>query len=288
VSPLTKIFVMLLVITSLLNAAATVVYVNKEQLVDQDAKALASANNALNVEKQQAIQDAQTARAQLSAQEQLAATEAATKQTSLDKAEADLAAKDADNNLLLRNNETLNANLQGLNAQLAIALSANKQDDQTLSDLRDTNNKLVQSQAENAAGLARQRQLADTYGRQVEYLTEQMKKSDDLIKAYSTVINEHHLTVPANQPTSYNGPPVSGVVQDKQNINGVTYLTISVGSADNVQPGMQFRVVDAQQQKFLGIMTVTQADVNTSVGRIQAAGTIDQVGPGDEVTSDFQ
>jgi hypothetical protein len=288
VSPLTKIFVMLLVITSLLNAAATVVYVNKEQLVDQDAKALASANNALNVEKQQAIQDAQTARAQLSAQEQLAATEAATKQTSLDKAEADLAAKDADNNLLLRNNETLNANLQGLNAQLAIALSANKQDDQTLSDLRDTNNKLVQSQAENDAGLARQRQLADTYGRQVEYLTEQMKKSDDLIKAYSTVINEHHLTVPANQPTSYNGPPVSGVVQDKQNINGVTYLTISVGSADNVQPGMQFRVVDAQQQKFLGIMTVTQADVNTSVGRIQAAGTIDQVGPGDEVTSDFQ
>jgi hypothetical protein len=288
VSPLTKIFVMLLVVTSLLNAAATVVYVNKAQLVDQDAKALASANNALNVEKQQAIQDAQTARAQLSAQEQLAATEAATKQTALDKAEADLAAKDADNNLLLRNNETLNANLQGLNAQLAIALSANKQDDQTLADLRDTNNKLVQSQAENDAGLARQRQLADTYGRQVEYLTEQMKKSDDLIKAYSTVINEHHLTVPANQPTSYNGPPVSGVVQDKQNINGVTYLTISVGSADNVQPGMQFRVVDAQQQKFLGIMTVTQADVNTSVGRIQAAGTIDQVGPGDEVTSDFQ
>jgi len=290
VSPLTKIFVMLLVVTSLLNAAATVVYVNKEQLVDQDARALGAKNNSLMLQVQQASLDAQTARAQLTAQEQVAATDAANKQTALDKAEADLAAKDADNNLLLRNNETLNANLQGLNAQLAIALAANKQYAQTLSDLRDTNNKLVQAQAEDDAGLARQRQLADTYGRQVEYLTEQMKKSDDLIKAYSTVINEHHLTVPLNEPTSYNGPPVNGVVQDKQNINGVTYLTISVGSADNVQPGMQFRVVDSQQQppKFLGILTVTQADVNTAVGRIEAAGSIDQVGPGDEVTSDFQ
>lgn len=62
-SPLTKIFVMLLVVTSLLNAAATVVYVNKQQLTDLDARALASRNGALATTNQQLLQDAQTARA---------------------------------------------------------------------------------------------------------------------------------------------------------------------------------------------------------------------------------
>src|ERR1700722_8855454 len=263
---------MLLVVTSLLNAAATVVYVNKEQLTDLDFKSLANKYSALQRDYQAAQADAATARGQLVAQEQQAATEGASRQSALEKANADVAAKDADNKLLLRNNEAMEANLQQLNAQLGIALAANKQDDQTINDLRDSNNKLIQSQAENDAGLARQRQLAETYGRQVEYLTEQAKKSEDLIKAYSAVITEHHLSVPLNQPVGYSGPPVSGVVQNKQTINGVTYLTISVGSADNVQPGMEFRVVDSQSQppKFLGIMTVTQADVNSAIGRLTA------------------
>jgi len=289
VSPLTKIFVMLLVVTSLLNAAATVVYVNKEQLTDLDYKSMALKYSALQRDYQSAQSDAATVRGQLVAAEQQAATEGAARQSALEKANADLAAKDADYKLQLRNNESLEANLQQLNAQLAIALSANKQDDQTISDLRDSNNKLIQSQAENDAGLARQRELAETYGRQVEYLTEQMKKSGDLIKAYSAVISDHHLTVPTQQQVSYSGPPVSGTVQDKQTINGVTYLTISVGSADNVQAGMEFRIVDSQSQppKFLGIMTVTQADVNSAVGRVNAdPNSLSAVDRGDEVTTD--
>jgi len=289
VSPLTKIFVMLLVVVSLLNAAATVVYVNKEQLMDSDYKSLASQNSALQLQLMTAKSDAATARSQLEARDQQATTEANARQTALDKANADLAALDADNKLMHRNIEALQANYSTLTDQLAISLASNQQDAKTVADLRDSNNKLIQSQAENDAGLARQRQLAETYGRQVEYLTEQQKKSEDLIKAYSSVINEHHLTVPLEQPTSYSGPPVSGIVQDKQNINGVTYVTISVGSADNVQPGMEFRVVDAnsQPQQFLGILTVTQADVNTAIGRINADSTsLDKVSRGDEVTTD--
>jgi chromosome segregation ATPase len=290
VSPLTKIFVMLLVVVSLLNAAATVVYVNKEQLMDSDYKSLASQNSALQLQLMTAKSDAATARSQLEARDQQATTEANARQTALDKANADLAALDADNKLMHRNIEALQANYSTLTDQLAISLASNQQDSKTIADLRDSNNKLIQSQAENDAGLARQRQLAETYGRQVEYLTEQEKKSEDLIKAYSSVITEHHLTVPLEQqPTSYNGPPVSGIVQDKQNINGMTYVTISVGSADNVQPGMEFRVVDAnaQPQQFLGILTVTQADVNTAIGRINAdSASLDKVSRGDEVTTD--
>jgi hypothetical protein len=281
---------MLLVVVSLLNAAATVVYVNKEQTTDEDYRALLAKNESLGRDIQVATADAGTARAQLVSQQQLAASEAAARQAAMDKATADLAAKSAENNQLLRNNEAQEANVQGLNAQLAIALQTNKDQTQSLNDLRDANNKLVQSQADSDAAVSRQRELAETYGRQVEYLQEQLKKSQDLVKSYSTVIDQNHLTVPAEpSAVSFSGPPVSGTVQDKQLVNGVTYLTISVGSADNVQPGMEFRVVDAQAQphQFLGILTITQADANSSVGRLLAdSQSADKIQKGNEVTSD--
>ena len=100
-SPLTKIFVMLLVVTSLLNAAATVVYVNKEQLTDLDYKSLANKNSSLQRDYQAAQADAATARGQLMAQEQQSATEGAARQGALDKANADMSA----------NNVTLQAQL---------------------------------------------------------------------------------------------------------------------------------------------------------------------------------
>jgi hypothetical protein len=284
---------MLLVVSSLLNAAAIVVYVNKEQTTTMAAEALRSANTSLQRDKAQSDNAAAAARAELTRIEQVDAAQAAAQQANLDKAAADLAAKDADYKQLLRANQAQEANLQGTNAQLAIALETNKQQSQTVNDVRDKNNTLVQSQAESDAALARQRQLAETYGRQVQYLDEQIKKAQDLIKAYSAVITDHHLTVPtADQAAvSFSGPAVSGTVQDKQYVNGVTYLTISVGSADNVHPGMQFRVVDASTSpsQFLGLLTITQADPNSSIGRLQAeAPAVQKVSKGDEVTSDIQ
>jgi hypothetical protein len=293
VSPLTKVFVMLLVVSSLLNAAAIVVYVNKEAVTDQDYKALQAKNGSLERDSAAATSDAASARGQLLAQEQLAASEASARQASLDKAAADLAAKDADNQQLLRNNQAQEGDLQSLNAQLAIALATIKQDGQTLSDVRDSNAKLVQNQAENDAAVARQRQLAETYGRQVEYLGEQVKKDEDLIKAYSSVINQNHLSLPTpdQAAAAISGPPVSGVVQDTQSVNGVTYITISVGSADSVQPGMQFRVVDTQvdPHQFLGILTITRADVNSAIGRLQSDESLaSRVQKGDEVSTEVQ
>ena len=179
-SPLTKIFVMLLVVVSILTAAATVVYVNKEQTTSDDYKALQAKNNASAHDLEVAVADAGAARSQLVAAQQQSATDAAAKQAALDKATSDLASKNAENNQLLRNNEAQEANVQGINAQLAIALQTNKDQSQSLNDLRDANNKLVQSQAESDAAVARQRELAETYGRQVEYLQEQLKKSQDL------------------------------------------------------------------------------------------------------------
>jgi hypothetical protein len=282
---------MLLVVTSLLDAAATVVYVNKEQTTVQANQALSDRNQSLGQQLSAARDDASAARAQLLVQQQSAAKDATDTQASLNRANADLAAKIADYSQLLRNSQAQEANLQELNAQLAIALATNKEQTQTVNDLRDSNGKLLQGQAESDAAVARQRQLAETYGRQVEYLGEQLKKAQDLIKAYSGVLTDNHLTLPTEPAQSFGGPAVSGVVQDKQAVNGVTYLTISVGSSDNVQAGMQFKVVDtsAQPNQFLGILTITRADANTAVGRLQADAQLsDRVQKGNEVTTDLQ
>jgi seryl-tRNA synthetase len=292
VSPLTKIFVMLLVVSSLLNAAAIVVFVNKEQITDQAYKELAGKNGALESDKDALNASYGAAHGQVLALQQLAAKDAADTKSALDKAAADLASKDADNKQLLRNSQAQDGNLQASAAQLSIALSTVKQDAQTINDLRDAISKAVQNQAESDAALARQRQLAETYGRQVEYLSEQIKKAQDTIKAYSSVITQNRLTLPT-EPTaqSMSGPAVSGIVQDKQSVNGVTYLTISVGSTDSVQPGMQFRVVDTQSQpqEFLGILTITQADANSAIGRLQSDDQmVAKIRKGNEVTTEVQ
>ena len=288
-SPLTKTFVGLLVFTSLLNAAAIVVYVNKEQTTEKDNAALNAKNNALKTEIQTATEAAGNAQSQLLNQQTLAATEAAAKQSALDKAAADLAAKDADNKQLARTVQAQNDNNTEQGAQLSVALATIKADAQTLADLRDSNGKLVQGQAENEAFAARQKQLADTYLRQVKYDEEQIKKAMDTIRAYSSVIEQNHLSLPTQTAPVVGGAPVSGVVQDKQVVNGVTYLTISVGASDSVQPGMEFRVVDTQSvpQQFLGILTITEADPNSSIGRLQSDDLLTaRIGKGAEVTSE--
>jgi hypothetical protein len=281
---------MLLVVSSLLNAAAIVVYVNKEQVTEKDYTSLKAKNDSVNHDLQTAQASAAQAQANLLNQQQLAATEAASKQSALDKAAADLANKDADNKQLLRTTQAQAGDIQGLNEQLAVALSTIKTDASNLSDLRDSNGKLIQGQAENEAFAARQKQLADTYLRQVRYDEEQIKKAMDTIRAYSSVIEQNHLSLPTSSAVGVSGTPVSGVVQDKQVVNGVTYLTISVGASDSVQPGMEFRVVDTQStpQQFLGILTITSADTNTSVGRLQSDDQLAaRIGKGVEVTSEI-
>ena len=106
------------------------------------------------------------------------------------------------------------------------------------------------------------------------------------------MISQNHLSIPNDQSAvSVSGPPVSGVIQDKQIINGVTYLTISVGSADSVAPGMQFKVVNtsAQPHQFLGLLTITRADSNSAIGRLNSDDQLSgKIQKGDEVTSDLQ
>jgi len=58
-------------------------------------------------------------------------------------------------------------------------------------------------------------------------------------------------------------------VREKSDIGGVTYATISVGSADDVVKGMRFAVIDRDRGVFLGYLTVESVEPNESTGRLE-------------------
>src|SRR5205823_4019058 len=60
-------------------------------------------------------------------------------------------------------------------------------------------------------------------------------------------------------PTGRGAPRINGVVRDVRTIAGVPYATISVGSADGVTKGMEFKIVDRATGNFLGLLTVDTA-----------------------------
>ena len=60
---------------------------------------------------------------------------------------------------------------------------------------------------------------------------------------------------------------LDGVVRDKTVIGGVPYATISIGSADQVQKNMQFKVVD--HDRFLGYLTVDTVEPHEATGRLE-------------------
>lgn len=60
---------------------------------------------------------------------------------------------------------------------------------------------------------------------------------------------------------------LTGVIKARRNINGVEYATISLGSADSVTKGMRFKVVD--RNNFLGYLTIDNVEPSESVGHLE-------------------
>jgi outer membrane murein-binding lipoprotein Lpp len=76
--------------------------------------------------------------------------------------------------------------------------------------------------------------------------------------------------VPDHVPQLVPAPPpvnlhwLHWTIKAKRTINGVGYATISLGSAQNVTKGMQFRIIEAGN--FLGYLTVVNVETDESIG----------------------
>lgn len=283
-SPITKICVSLLIVLSLLTSAAFIVYVNKEDLskttLDQTKKQL----EAKNTEAESLRQQVAAAQANLTAQSQDAAAQAN--------------ASSAENSRLQQEISRLNVELAkasgtGASQQLDIArlteaLNASQGTTAKLSEevtrLRTGNDTLVRQSSELNSTVSDLTNKLDMTERERRKLAEQLTQTSADAQRMGQVIKGAGLSA-QQQAVAVNRsglPQINGVVRDVRQIAGNQYATISIGSADGVQRGMEFKVVDRAGQQFLGTLTVDSVEPNEATGRLFGP-KVAEIKPGVEV-----
>jgi hypothetical protein len=275
VNALTKVFVVLLVIGALLETAAVVVFVNKVDASQNALKQAKAQYETANEKYLTALGDAQAAKAtvekvQAQSQSQLEAV-----RQQLTTAQGQIAAKDAQ----LAKAEGQQQALSLQNTQFAAAISAseaakNQLQSQAVS-LRKNIDQFVARNSDLNERVSDLQNKLDQTTREWRYTQEQLASAQAQTKRLNDIVSTSGLTpqeitsVPQNA-----GAAINGVIRDTQNINGVEYATISVGSADGVSKGMQFNIINRQKGEWLGTLVVDKVDQNQAVGRLNLKGPV--------------
>jgi hypothetical protein len=268
-SPLTKTFVIALVFLSLLLTAAAFTFLttipNYAQEIDRletavaaaNAKAageVTSANNARSSEQEQAIR--------LNAQLETARAQVRELQTQLDAALAEAAA---------RQSQVVAAN--GAMGESSAALAANQQLLATLNeqvnDLRDENNAILVQNSEISRALAQAENELEFVRRAARALEE--ANADLRSEADNLKVALRNMGVdPAEADGPQFAPRITGRILARVNTSdGQPYATISVGREDDVRENMEFFVIDAETESFLGILTVTDVEDGSAYGLLR-------------------
>jgi predicted nucleic acid-binding Zn-ribbon protein len=275
VSPLTKLFVVLLVLVSVILTAGVVTFVNKLDPIQKNldtATAKAAAANALANERQNALDVLQT---QLNEANAAAAATAQTLNNQVQTLRSQIEDRDAQ----VASNKQAIATLTSANASQSSALAASedaktklqeqvvtlrKDADERLRQIADLNQRVTSLVAENSVLNREKRNLTE----QVVDLQGRGDRMGKLIKD----LGGTDAMIAGNVPvgTRMGAPAINGVIRTRRTIAGKEYATISIGSQDQVVKGMEFKILDKESGAFLGIMTVDVVDANEAMGQIVA------------------
>jgi hypothetical protein len=272
VSTLTKLFIVLHVVLSMLLAAGIVVFVNR---VD-DYKSL---NTNLTSQVSLARSEAAAARseAQATAASSALAVQAANNETQAVRAQLETANRlvlDGKGQIAQLNAQvsSIQASLQGAQAAVKAAqdnsgviqaqlIEVRKSADESQKKLLDANLSITDLANRNQV-LERQLRNAQE---EIAALQEDGKNAagaPGAPRAAGAVADEA-------MTAGDSGLNLNGVIRATQTIAGIKYATISIGSADAVRKGMTFRVLGgANGSQFLGYVTVTSVEPHESVGRL--------------------
>lgn len=267
---ITKIFVIALVVLSLLLSAAAITFVNSADVAIRDVTTLRGQVNTLQ---------SQLGRAQSEAQETQAAIKAELDQKTAANAELDRAQKDALAKLnqaladLARANSTIAIN-EGNISKLTSALAASEGTKSlALQQVADLRNTLDRTQAQlgdinvQFSDVSNKLSVTEEARRVVaEQLTELRNQYDKV----SGALRDRGID-PTRITTSgvlAGAPPINGVIRETRVLSGVPHATISVGSEDGVKNGMEFKILDRQNGRFLGTLTIISTEPNLAIGRL--------------------
>jgi hypothetical protein len=285
-SALTKVAVALLVVASLLLSAGVVVFVNK---VDHFDTALKVSNDAAKKE-QAARADAQAqlaaANAELQSQAKDANARLAALQTELTSAQA--TAQAARGELAAREQEKKGVEVamqnmvkvqEGLQGQLAAAT-------QQVTDLRKIRDQLVDERHTLNVQLTDAVAKVDALDRQRKNAEERAAGARAEADSAKEQLAAAGITAGSRMTRGVRGTePLEGVVSGVFNAGGKPWASISLGSKDNVEKGMQFKVVN--NNEFLGYLTVQTTEPTEAAGVLEGPG-VTKVKQGDQVKTQLQ
>jgi hypothetical protein len=284
-SPLTKLFVVLQVILSIALTAAVVVYVSREDAQLASLKAAQTTALSAQSERDAAVAAMNAATSAANDVQTRSNAQATQFNQSLTTAQQQL----ADLNVQLAKANTSNATqalqITQLTEGLKAATDTTANLNQTVAQLRTASDEAVRRAAEANQRISELDNTLQVTEAERRSLAEQLAEAQQNNTRMSRIMKERGID--PNIPTdriAVAGIPINGVIREKRDIAGVPYATISVGAADDVQKGMQFKVI--QGDKFLGTLTVDSVEQQESTGRLQGPYVADIV-PGVQVRTQY-
>jgi hypothetical protein len=288
VSALTKIFVVLLVILSLLLSAATIVFVNTQTTTVAALDAVKKDRDMARKERDSAVATHTAEMAK--AQEALTAKDNEINQLRNDNTAAaqQIAQRDAQNAELTANLAAATVNQSTLGDAVKTAQAALDTQHKSYEELRNTFDKQQKMLVDLNLRVDDLTNVADVRGRGLKVSQEEVAQlKQDLTKANDVIRKNGLPTVDSTGVTAINPEPAINVtarVRETREIGGVRYATIDVGSAESIQKNMQLSVTDSGGKRWLGYIVVDQVNPHDAIGRIDGPGA-NQVQPGAVVRS---
>lgn len=299
-SALTKVFVVLHVVVTLLLVAGMVVFVNKvEDFKTQTINAKAAAKlanderDAERIKSSQVIAEKEAANVEannranaLAAAKQSLESSVATLQTSLATVTAAKAVADTQ--------------LTTLANALKEAQDAIKAQNDVDVALRTRSDELEKKYNESGIALSDLNNRIDSITRELNYSKEQVAALEtELASARDQIVHAPVRPVapgtpaapgaaaPGVVPAVPTNVTIRGVVKNKFQVGEVSYATVSVGSADSVSKGAKFNVTDSTGRQFLGYLIIDSVNPNEASGHLNGP-NVQAVQKGSTVVSNWQ
>ncbi len=274
-SALTKIFVVLHVVVSLMLAAALIVFVNRQENYKLTAKA--ADDRAVIANNLAAMRAAETekVRGQTGAIVVEKDAQISVLQNDVKNREATIATKDGEIARLEADKNQQQASVVSANAALQVAQADLKAQREAYATLQTEHDRTQKQNVESNTRITELTAALDVTTRHDRYMAEQVTGLQTQNTQLLDVLRKYNIsptgnTLPAGG--AINPVPavnINGIVRDFKNINGVPFATISLGSADAVTRGMKFNVIDPVQGRFLGYLIVDTVNAHDATGRLE-------------------
>lgn len=269
-SALTKLFIVLLVVCSLLLTAALVVFVNQRDSFVTALNSYEGRVRQLTREKEAAQQEVTSAK-QLANQAAAQAVKAATDaQKKIDDLTAAAKALDVEKTQLTARVAVLDASVTDLTNAMKLSQAALGDLQKRYDAIMAEADKIRTGNAELAGANTDLQKRLDVASRELRLAIEQntqLRKDYDIARR---VLADRNIPVEAAPGKKVAAPNLKGVVTVvKPSTDGVTYASISLGSADKVEKGMQFYVINQATMEFLGKITIDAVEPRESFGRLE-------------------